>query len=101
MQISDMVASETHLRSFLKGFSWRIWGTVISIIVSYYFIGELKIALEIGAAEFIFKIFLFYSHERVWSFIGWGIKVKPAKIVNNGQDIVAMNDTLVQESRYK
>ena len=101
MQISDMIASETHLRSFLKGFSWRIWGTIISIIVSYYFIGELKIALEIGAAEFIFKIFLFYSHERIWSFIGWGIKVKPSKVLNNDQNIVSMSETLLQKSGFK
>ena len=87
MQISNVVASETHLRSFIKGFSWRIWGTIISIVVSYYFIRELKVALEIGAVEFIFKILLFYSHERIWSFIGWGVKVRPAKISNDHQII--------------
>ena len=66
-----IIYTESHWRSLVKGFSWRIWGTLISIIVSYLLIGELKIALQIGAVEFFSKILLYYSHERLWSLVPW------------------------------
>ena len=74
MQADNIIISESHLRSLAKGFSWRIWGTVISIIVSYFLTHELKIALAIGGIEFFSKIVLFYLHERIWDFITWGMR---------------------------
>ena len=46
-----------HRRSLAKGFTWRILGTVTTIILSYIFIGKVNIALEIGFIEFFVKIF--------------------------------------------
>lgn len=71
---NTVIYVDSHLRSFIKGLSWRISGTLTSIFVSYLFVGKWDIALKIGALEFASKIFLFYGHERIWHFMSWGLK---------------------------
>lgn len=55
-----------HLLSFLKGISWRIVGTVDTMIISYIVTGELTLAISIGMIEVFTKIVLFYFHDRLW-----------------------------------
>ena len=57
---------ETHLRSLIKGTTWRIIGTADTIFLSYLFTGSVGTALKIGFIELFTKIFLFYIHERIW-----------------------------------
>ncbi len=57
---------EKHIRSILKSFSWRALATLTTFIISYFVTGNLHYAASIGVAELIFKIGLYYIHERVW-----------------------------------
>ena len=57
---------ESHLRSVLKGLTWRIIATTTTISIAYIFTGEINTALKIGAIEFVGKIFIYYLHERAW-----------------------------------
>lgn len=62
---------ESHIRSVLKGISWRIVATTDTILVALMvtcLFGECSIenALKIGAAEFLLKFVAYYVHERVW-----------------------------------
>ena len=57
---------ESHLRSILKGFTWRIIATTTTVTVAYFVIGDASSALKIGGIEFIGKIFIYYLHERAW-----------------------------------
>lgn len=56
------------LISFVKGISWRVVGTIDTIIISYFITGEWKFALSIGSVEVFTKIILFYFHDRVWAY---------------------------------
>jgi len=60
---------ESHLRSALKGFTWRLIATTTTIVIAYIITGEVKTALSIGAIEFVGKIFIYYLHERLWQAI--------------------------------
>ena len=57
---------ESHLRSILKGFSWRIVATVTTVCIAYMITGEVGDALKIGGYEFVIKMFVYYGHERAW-----------------------------------
>jgi adenylylsulfate kinase len=54
------------LRHILKTISWRIVGTIDTMIVSYIVTGSIKIGLAIGGFEVFTKMVLYYLHERVW-----------------------------------
>lgn len=63
---------ENHIRSLLKGASWRMVGTIDTIILSFIYTGQVDRAFKIGGVELFTKIFLFYLHERVWMRLSWG-----------------------------
>lgn len=63
---------ESHLRSVIKGFTWRIVATTTTIIIAYAITGEVGTALSIGAIEFVGKILIYYLHERIWQAIPRG-----------------------------
>ncbi len=65
-------AREGHTRSFLKAVTWRITGTVDTFILSFIITGSLKFAGSIAGTEVVTKIFLYYCHERAWSYVPWG-----------------------------
>lgn len=62
---------ESHLRSILKGISWRIVAstdTVLAVLFITCLFGNcsLEQAIKIGATEFLIKLFIYYGHERIW-----------------------------------
>ena len=63
---------ENAYRSVIKALSWRITGTLDTIVVSFIISKELKIALSIGFVEVFTKIALYYVHERAWNRIQFG-----------------------------
>jgi uncharacterized membrane protein len=63
---------EKHYRSAVKALSWRITGTLDTIVVSYFVTGQVKLALSIGFVELFTKIALYYLHERMWNRISFG-----------------------------
>ena len=61
----------SHIRSILKGISWRVVATTDTILVVLFvtcLLGECSVenAIKIGASEFLIKLAIFYFHERIW-----------------------------------
>lgn len=52
--------------SVLKTISWRIIGTIDTIVISFLLTGKLELALSIGGIEVFTKMILYYLHERAW-----------------------------------
>jgi uncharacterized membrane protein len=57
------------VKSFLKAVSWRVVGTIDTMIISYFITGKLTVAFTIGSVEVITKTVLYYFHERIWAHI--------------------------------
>lgn len=64
--------SEKPMRSVVKSISWRMVGTLDTVLISWLVTGALTIAFSIGAIELITKMILYFFHERVWNSIKWG-----------------------------
>ena len=66
-----MVSYKRHLA---KTISWRIIGTLDSIIISGVITGSWGVGLAIGGIEIISKMVLYFLHERAWyKFSNFGI----------------------------
>jgi uncharacterized membrane protein len=61
-------------RSLIKSMSWRIIGTLDTILISYFITGEISFALSIGGIELVTKMMLYVAHERLWNKTNWGKK---------------------------
>jgi len=53
-------------RHIAKTITWRLVGTIDTIILSWIISGNPMIGLKIGMAEMLTKMLLYYFHERVW-----------------------------------
>ncbi len=64
--------SEKPIRSIAKAVSWRVVGTLDTLIVSYVLTGEIALATSIASIDFVTKMILYFFHERIWNRIKWG-----------------------------
>ena len=64
--------SERPMRSIAKSISWRVVGTIDTILISWIVTGTLTMAFSIGTIELVTKMLLYFFHERVWNSISWG-----------------------------
>lgn len=64
--------ADRHYRSVVKAISWRVTGTVDTIIISFLITGHAKWALSIGFVELFTKVALYYLHERIWNRLSFG-----------------------------
>lgn len=64
--------SERPIRSIAKAISWRVIGTLDTLLISYLLTGEVALAASIASIDFVTKMFLYFFHERIWNKIGWG-----------------------------
>jgi len=56
----------SYKRHILKTISWRVVGTIDSMILSWLITGSWKLGLTIGGVEVITKMVLYFLHERAW-----------------------------------
>lgn len=66
MKEKNSEKKESHLRSLIKGITWRLIATTTIIIIAYFTTGNVKTAITIGFWEFFIKLALYYLHERAW-----------------------------------
>ena len=67
-----MVSRKRHI---LKTITWRIIGTLDTMILSWIITGNWKWGVAIGGVELITKMVLYYFHERAWyRFSKYGVK---------------------------
>jgi uncharacterized membrane protein len=67
-------AKVNKLRHIAKTATWRIVGTVDTMIVAWAVSGDPLLGLSIGGVEVFTKMVLYYFHERIWYKIDFGIK---------------------------
>ena len=61
-----MIQKESHLRSIIKGFTWRILASTAILLITYFSTGDVELAFKVAGIEFFVKIALYYFHERLW-----------------------------------
>ena len=80
------MTSDHHHRSLFKAVSWRITGSIDTLVITFLITGKLKWAFTISGVELFTKIGLYYVHERIWDKLSFG-RVKPAAKGKTNYDI--------------
>jgi len=63
---------ESHLRSILKGLTWRIIATSTIFGITYFTTGQMETAVKVASIEFFIKLIIYYLHERAWQSVPRG-----------------------------
>ena len=61
-----MDARQSRIRHLAKTVTWRLVGTVDTILLGWWVSGDATVGLTIGGLEMVTKMFLYYLHERAW-----------------------------------
>ena len=56
----------SYKRHLAKTITWRIVGTIDTILLSWLITGNLAVGLTIGGVEVMTKMILYFTHERIW-----------------------------------
>ena len=65
----------SYKRHFAKTLSWRVIGTIDTMILSSVITGSWELGLTIGGIEVITKMILYFLHERLWyKYFKYGLK---------------------------
>jgi len=63
---------ESKRRSLTKGLTYRVLATMATFSVALLFTENISASIQIGMADFIIKMALFFANDRVWNRIQWG-----------------------------
>jgi len=64
----------TRLRHITKTITWRIIGTLDTMLLGWIISGDPLIGIKVGCLELVTKMILYYFHERLWYKSKFGIK---------------------------
>ena len=56
----------SYKRHIAKTLSWRIIGTIDTMVLSAIITGSWELGLAIGGVEVFTKMILYFIHERIW-----------------------------------
>lgn len=68
---------DSHARSLAKAVSYRVFGSLSTAALVYFFTGNTKASLASGLADSAVKIVLYFAHERLWNYIPFGRPKSP------------------------
>ena len=65
----------SYKRQIAKAITFRILGTIDTILISWLVTGSYKIGAILGGIEVVTKIVLYFFHERMWDkYVKYGIE---------------------------
>jgi len=67
---------DSNKRHIYKTFTWRAIGTIDTITIGWLISGDPFIGLQIGIAEVITKMVLYFFHEKIWYKINYGLDLR-------------------------
>lgn len=70
---------DSRKRHIAKTVTWRIVGTIDTMILAWLISGNPMVGLKVGGAEVVTKMILYYFHERGWYKIDYGLKKRREK----------------------
>ena len=65
---------QSKIRHLAKTVSWRVVGTLDTMILAWVITGNPLTGFKIGIAEVVTKMILYYLHERAWYRLDFGVK---------------------------
>ena len=70
-------------RHVAKTITWRIVGTIDTMLIGWLITGDAMTGLKIGGVEVVTKMILYYFNERMWFKINLGLPHREADVKRN------------------
>jgi len=77
--LNKTIRDQSKKRHIAKTITWRIVGTVDTMILGWVISGNPMMGVKIGGFEVLTKMVLYYFHERVWFKSNFGLPHREKK----------------------
>lgn len=77
VSVEDGKRQESLSRTSTKTATWRTIASLDTMLLAWFFTGNIGTAISIGGLEIITKLILYFFHERAWAKLPFGIEVAP------------------------
>jgi len=64
----------SYARTTTKTATWRVIASLDTMVLAWFFTGNIGTAISIGGLEVITKLILYFFHERIWAKLPFGIE---------------------------
>ena len=70
---------ESRERTIVKTITWRLIAIVVTYLITYAIYGNYEVSFFTAVLINLVKSILYYLHERAWTKIKWGYKLRVRK----------------------
>ena len=67
----------SYARTTTKTATWRVIASLDTMLLAWFFTGNIGTAISIGGLEVFTKLVLYFFHERIWAKLPFGIEHEP------------------------
>jgi uncharacterized membrane protein len=79
----DGVQLESRKRHIAKTVTWRLVGSIDTMLLAWFISGNPFVGMQVGLAEVLTKMILYYFHERLWYRYNFGVENKRKEKLKN------------------
>lgn len=69
-----IITENSKVRHIVKAITWRVVGTIDTMVLAWIITGSPLAGFKIGMFEFLTKTIFYYIHERVWYRVNYGLR---------------------------
>lgn len=73
-------------RHLAKTITWRVVGTIDTMLLGWIITGNPLTGVKIGGLEVVTKMTLYFFHERIWFKVNYGLPKRAKKQEEQGQE---------------
>lgn len=88
IRVGSIENKDSKKRHIAKTITWRIVGTIDTMILAWVISGDPMIGLKVGGAEVVTKMILYYLHERGWYRLDYGLEQRKKRIKEQQAQVV-------------
>jgi uncharacterized membrane protein len=76
-------------RHVAKTITWRIVGTIDTMLIGWFITGNPMTGVKIGGVEVFTKMILYFVHERVWYKVNYGLPHRVQPVAKSNVELSA------------
>lgn len=90
-------------RHLLKTVSWRLLGSIDTMLLGWFITGNIATGARIGGMELVTKMLLYFFHERAWNKVSFGLPTRDSKAAKvrgeNAGNLFLQKDVIGRQQR--
>jgi uncharacterized membrane protein len=94
------IDGDSKKRHIAKTVTWRIIGTMDTMLLAWFITGNPLTGLKIGMIEVVTKMALYYFHERAWYKFDYGLTSRNNRIIKEESESIVLEGVTTENKKH-